>query len=312
MNDGLDGQTMTSHGDGSTNSAGGHLESPLFTRLPVELRLQIYQDVFHGSTAQSNYFPWHGPAADRCGWCHPKYMYQLRHSGHHRLLLTCHAVYKEATALYWSSTIINMGQERGPDYDPWWPGRGWSPSIGDSVCAIPAYARQYIQHITNVSRPEGIDANIKGWWLAKGISYLPSLKTCRLRDVIQMGPDEHNIIGNNLKNKDQVGRDEFIIDFCVDNADVGPRLHAPFEEPLFEEPFFAAVIVQKYRIKHTDPEARYCPDTASDQVQTGFIQVGTSPSYARSFANTRSGRFHQPYHSTYLPHDCGLEGREHE
>lgn len=74
------------------------LVSRLLTVVPVEIRLQIYENVFHGSRVRLRSV--HRPT--------PKTKTLiLRPSHHYQLLLASRQVYAEALSPYWSSTIID-------------------------------------------------------------------------------------------------------------------------------------------------------------------------------------------------------------
>lgn len=253
---------MTTSIDVGPASATGHLRSPLFVLLPVELRLKIYEDVFDGANAKLVCRRWYGAPNHDETHDYPDYIYMLRQSEHHRPLLTCRALYEEAMTLYWSHTVIHMPTGTPRDILQ----RGYKyPSIGDAVYAIPVHARQYIQHITNVKDCQGFNVKERGgpWWLAKGLSYLPSLKTCRLADVIQTDSNFRDyspyIIGFRLagdvwgpsRYEPYIDSDDYFIDYCRRQAYFCRDSHPV----VFEEPYFAAVVIQKYRIRHADPEA---------------------------------------------------------
>lgn len=266
-------QTTTPH-DTGLGSATGHLESPLFALLPVELRLKIYEDVFDGSSARLVHCRWYGaPNHDETN-DYPDHLYMLRQSGHHWPLLACRALYQEAMPLYWAHTVVDVGipPHKFTKFDLNNPATYESgtddidkqyPSIGDAVCAIPVHARQYIQQITNV-KVHGLADDDGPWWLAKGLSYLPSLKTCRLVDVIEMDPSSGPGYLDLFLHRDwdpwhyeqYAHRDDFLIEYCRRSAGFRRRIG----QVLFEEPYFAAVVVQKYRLRHPDPEAFGDPD----------------------------------------------------
>lgn len=71
-------------------------------KLPVELRLSIYEFFFKGSQA-------HASLAET-----PEYPFTqspavlLRHSKHFNLLLSCRTIYNEALATYWSTTVLRL------------------------------------------------------------------------------------------------------------------------------------------------------------------------------------------------------------
>lgn len=70
----------------------------LLTVLPLELRLQIYEDIFHGSRVRLVSINPRTPRGKSL---------TLRPSHHHQLLLVCRQIYAEALRPYWSSTVID-------------------------------------------------------------------------------------------------------------------------------------------------------------------------------------------------------------
>lgn len=72
-------------------------DSPLFTKLPVELRLQIYNEIFEGSKTSYKQTLVIG---------HRTYRNILWPTDHRNFLLTCRKAYTEALETYWSKTIL--------------------------------------------------------------------------------------------------------------------------------------------------------------------------------------------------------------
>lgn len=71
--------------------------SPLFTKLPAELRLQIYKEIFEGS--RTTYKP-------SLVIGHRTYRNILWPTEHRNFLLTCRKAYNEAHDTYWNKTIL--------------------------------------------------------------------------------------------------------------------------------------------------------------------------------------------------------------
>lgn len=116
----------------------GHAHSPLFTMLPVELRLRIYASAFEGSQNQMDYWledieywPDRQPDSDHP----PRYESDrithclLRPSQHNQLLFACRRIYEEALTAYWSHTVVDMS------------GRKFFYGPGVMLRNIPSHAR---------------------------------------------------------------------------------------------------------------------------------------------------------------------------
>lgn len=118
----------------------GHLASPLFTRLPTEIRLKIYHETFAGSVTalcllpslvESGFWNIHKPShkftigvyVEEAGISYRqfarstlflalgKYGSWNYSQSYHQLLLTCRQVYDEALPLYWSETLVRNGED---------------------------------------------------------------------------------------------------------------------------------------------------------------------------------------------------------
>lgn len=240
--------------DDGHSVANGHLDSLFFTMLPAELRLKIYDEAFEGSTAIIISFPWHRAATSDQDWMMPWQKWMLRPSQHHQLLLTCHAVYEEAMPVYWSQTVVDMG--------------GTDPGPGAVVMFVvfPSHARQYVQHITNVAHPLGSDRWGYAYWpLAQTLSHLPNLKTCRLTDDNRVDCDEvqwfnrGQIFGSDDLTPEE--KDKRIISQGL--SDIG---FMDPERDLFQEPFYSAIVLQKYQTRYRRPR------DGKDTYQASLIQ----------------------------------------
>lgn len=221
--------------------ASGQLDSLFFTMLPVELRLKIYEEALEGSTARITSFPWHRAATvDQC-WMVPVKKWMLRPSQHHRLLLTCHAVYEEALSVYWCQTVVDMG------------GTDLCPGAVVMFVVFPSHARQYVQHITNVAYPIGSDHwGYGGWPLAQTLSHLPNLKTCRLTDHNRVDCDKVSWFNlGQIFDSDGLTPEEkdkrIISQSLSDISFMYP------ESDLFQGPFYSAIVLQKHQARYRRP-----------------------------------------------------------
>lgn len=166
--------------------ATGHVLSPFFTMLPIELRLMIYAEAFAGS--QNDLHHWQSPMQEEYTSGQMNEMedrFGLRPSQHHELLFVCRRLYEEALAVYWSQTAVYMG------------GLDIKTGACAMLCTIPVHARPYIQHITGVKVTRGGTAhnarrcgyfwtdNCGKWWFTKMLRHLPRLRTCILTDCIR-------------------------------------------------------------------------------------------------------------------------------
>lgn len=124
--------------------------SPLFTRLPTELRLMIYSYVFMGCQTTvwfdaefGDYRSWH--------WRYHSYKHRLardgqccfEHSGGgFGLLMTCHTVYIEGFQVYWSETALRVTRDI----------RTWRQGCElQQVCArLPAAIKANLGHLQNI------------------------------------------------------------------------------------------------------------------------------------------------------------------
>lgn len=100
----------------------------LLTVLPIEIRLQIYEQVFHGSRVRV----W--PITPRTTWGK---RLALRPSHHYQLLLVCRQIYTEARSTYWSSTVIDSALNPPFEYT----------KFAEVMRVIPAFAQPVIREI---------------------------------------------------------------------------------------------------------------------------------------------------------------------
>ncbi|ROW08941.1 hypothetical protein VMCG_02946 [Cytospora schulzeri] len=94
---------MATPTNGEEETDHGPVASPFFNKLPAELRLKIYREVFSGSHT----------LVLRRGVSSNLY---LAPNSHNRLLLTCHQAYEEACSMYWSMTTVIVGGSQLPDF----------------------------------------------------------------------------------------------------------------------------------------------------------------------------------------------------
>lgn len=110
-------------GDGK-KSGYGHTASPLFTKLPAELRLEIYREAFSGSQATIEEA------------CSDSSVFFIKPTNHNRLLFTCHQVYKEACPTYWSKTAVRTRPGSRLEFDQ-----------EQILRVIPSHARSLIEEL---------------------------------------------------------------------------------------------------------------------------------------------------------------------
>lgn len=100
-------------------------DSSLFTRLPGELRLQIYSEIFEGSKTAYQQSLVKGQRT---------YRNTLWPTDHRNFLLTCRKAYTEALETYWSKTILY-----GDDDD--------RELVFFLQSVVPGFAKLHIKHI---------------------------------------------------------------------------------------------------------------------------------------------------------------------
>lgn len=113
--------------------------SPLFTRLPPELRLQIYKHIFDGS--KMHFWPSYMVELimfKRFVVRRRMYENVLVPTHHYNFMLTCRQAYNEARETYWSETTLQS-----------------EPSDGDFILftrsIVPDFAKRHIKHIRGLS-----------------------------------------------------------------------------------------------------------------------------------------------------------------
>lgn len=114
--------------DEEGNASNNTLVSRLLTVLPVETRLQIYEEVFRGSRVRL--LSINPPTRSSKSFA-------LRPSHHYQLLLVCPQIYTEALPTYWSSTIIDSALS--PPFE--------SGDFSEIIRTIPDFARPVIREI---------------------------------------------------------------------------------------------------------------------------------------------------------------------
>lgn len=143
----------------------GHVASPLFTKLPAELRLKIYREAFSGSQAIIERVSPRSSALI------------LEPTDHNQLLLTCHQVYEEACSTYWTMTAVNLGYQYSMDRV------GLQRVLG----VIPNHARSFIEelHGTRVDRCSKMG-------FREFLDQFQKLRTVRLVGVFE---EDHSMCG---------------------------------------------------------------------------------------------------------------------
>lgn len=114
--------------DEDVNDPNNTLVSVLLTVLPVETRLQIYEEVFRGSRVRLLSINPPTPGGK---------ILALRPSHHHQLLLVCPQIYTEALSTYWSSTIVDSALN--PIFE--------TTTFSEVLRTIPVFARPVIREI---------------------------------------------------------------------------------------------------------------------------------------------------------------------
>lgn len=104
------------------------LSSKLLEALPVEIRLQIYDDVFRGSRVTVQRIDQPTPGSKRL---------ELRPSHHYQLLLVCRQIYAEALSAYWSSTVMDSAMNPPLDFD----------NFPEVLRTTPVFARPLVREI---------------------------------------------------------------------------------------------------------------------------------------------------------------------
>ncbi|KAG6355240.1 hypothetical protein INS49_004321 [Diaporthe citri] len=100
-------------------------DSPLFTKIPAELRLQIYNEIFEGSRTTYRQSLVMG---------HRTYRNILWPTDHRNFLLTCRQAYNEALETYWSKAIL-------------YGDHGDKELVFSLQSVVPGFAKLHIKHI---------------------------------------------------------------------------------------------------------------------------------------------------------------------
>lgn len=165
----------------------GHLQSPLFKRIPTELRLDIYRHTFAGSetllqiqpdTPHSHHHTGDFLASESIWLPSDSRRIVFTTRGRYlkyQLLLTCRQIYDEALATYWSETIV-------------WNHGGYL-SRGLFFERIPDFAKLHIKHLRDVQTDvnpgaealRGV-ASSRQASFAEALDAFPRLQTCSIRD----------------------------------------------------------------------------------------------------------------------------------
>lgn len=141
----------------------------LLTVLPVEIRLQIYEQVFHGSRVRVR------TITPRTTWGKTL---TLRPSHHHQLLLVCRQVYTEALSTYWSSTVIDSALDTSFE----------STKFSEVIRVIPAFAQPVIKEIWT----KGFTEKGRGLTFEQFVGRFARLETIMLEpDVIYLSRRRH-------------------------------------------------------------------------------------------------------------------------
>ena len=165
--------------------------SPLFTRLPAELRLLIYTFVFMGCQATvwfdcefgaGNQETWEGRLGRprkthlKDGQCfYQHFGGRFRHRSGFGLLTTCRLVYIEAFGAYWAETALTVKRLSRPRHN--------GVKL-EQVCAyLPAAIKANLGHLRNTRLPilGKIDENPKQGdpnWTPTLLGQFPKLKSC--------------------------------------------------------------------------------------------------------------------------------------
>lgn len=162
----------------SVDSGGGHSNSPLFTSLPVEIRLQIYDEVFTGSKLTLVITP-SRHSRDPVPLGGRRTIFES--TGHHNFLLTCRVVYHEALSSYWSKTLVVCGtSERLANF--------LGLETGDLfhltyvANRMSDFAKAHIKHLREVEPfKDPVYQDTHDLPFREFISLFPQLETCEIR-----------------------------------------------------------------------------------------------------------------------------------
>lgn len=162
-------------------NGGGHIHSPLFKSLPVEIRLQVYEELSSGSKLSLVITPSHY-SRDPVPLGGRRTIFES--TGHHNFLLTCRVVYNEALSSYWSKTLVICGT-----YDRFADFLG-EAEIGNLfhltyvANRISDFAKAHIKHLREVEpcKPTAYK-DTHNLSFREFISLFPQLETCGIRSA---------------------------------------------------------------------------------------------------------------------------------
>lgn len=172
------------------DGGGGHIRSPLFNKLPAEIRVQIYEEAFAGSKLRLILIPsvWSDdpvPSGGRRSI--------FRSTGHHNFLLTCRAVYDEALSNYWSKTLVFCGTYDNVADRLKIPQAGHTFHTTYVANRISDFAKGQIKHLRQVNPFKGVHyGDTRRLSFPNFLSLFPKLETCEI----------YSVINRNLKTKD--------------------------------------------------------------------------------------------------------------
>lgn len=139
----------------------GHLNSPFFTKLPVEVRWLIYREFFSGSRQEVVAKKEREDPGNR----YTEFVrISMPRNKQFQLVQTCKAVYSECRHLYWSETAVKCGYM----------------SFRTNLKGIPFYARTFIRVLEGVATEDNF-APTDRIPLEQFLSHFPKLQYCQLR-----------------------------------------------------------------------------------------------------------------------------------
>lgn len=145
----------------------GHVQSPLFTKLPLEIREQIYRVFFIGSRQEVGRHAYQSDPNNR-------YTKIVRNSmprnKQFALAQACKAVYRESRHIYWSETAVTCAYM----------------SMRANLNAIPFYARPLIRVLEGVAPVDDLVPTGQ-MDLVQFLGHFPNLEYCQLnRHTVHM------------------------------------------------------------------------------------------------------------------------------
>lgn len=147
--------------DNSNQPPPGHTKSPLFTKLPLEVREVIYRWFFIGSRQKVGRHTYQSDPSNR-------YTKSVRNSmprnKQFALVQACKAVYRESRHIYWSETAVKCAYM----------------SMRANLNAIPFYARPLIRVLEGVAPVDDL-ASTGQMNLIQFLVHFPKLQYCQLQ-----------------------------------------------------------------------------------------------------------------------------------